>query len=595
MNEASHGQEDRHSGAFIPPQESQTSSGEGNVHPTALVQQIFNNPEALTLLRRAFHQDPVIGDDSAAKSNSNSAGASKAQTAHDTFSPAAKRPRNGENPSDENLILEPGISDSSQHTSHPSGDDEDEDEFCHSARWQTSEELSSFLGTLHKPLSAFERKAITRKYPRPDVDSIYTPALDNYLPSLVPGIKTADKDLTFWQDHVLDTLGPISMLFEHNYSFLAEAKPSENVTLSFEQLKDFGAVSSNAIRLLGNASALLSKERCKTVLNKINPMALCPLLPLRSSPRLAKIYLGMVLRQGVKPDQKQQKLCFKLLQRGTPPDVLSYFEAAPPLSEDWGTAGVDLSQKLGFLLALTAMERVSEIVSHDLRYRRYLPKGVSFQLPDLTKKSSVGQNLKTSFHAGFQDNSNLCVVKCVKESETRTLRFRPSDPSQPNKLVLSYIRPHKPISSASLSRWLKDLISRAVKEIKSCKEHYDVHMSNVSQLVTLHIGAGPTSVLSHMGDFGCGVGGWTAVKKIHGNKVINTLTTPTTTPSLMKTSLNDDWDDDNDEDSDDDDDDDDGKEDDDNGDEADYDDNDDGDDSIYLKKGNRFLREMIRD
>ena len=88
----------------------------------------------------------MIGVDSAAKSNSNSAGASKAQTAHDTFSPATKRPRGAENPSDEILILEVGISDSSQHTSHPSGDDKDEDEFCHSARWQASEELSSFLG-----------------------------------------------------------------------------------------------------------------------------------------------------------------------------------------------------------------------------------------------------------------------------------------------------------------------------------------------------------------------------------------------------------------------------------------------------------------
>ena len=130
------------------------------------------------------------------------------------------------------IILEPGTSDSSQNTSHSSGDDEDENEFCHSARWQASEELSSFLGTLHKPLSAFERKAITRTYPRPDVDSVYTPALDNYLPSLLPGIKTVDKDLRFLQDRVLDTLGPISMLFEHIYGFLAETKPGENVTLS---------------------------------------------------------------------------------------------------------------------------------------------------------------------------------------------------------------------------------------------------------------------------------------------------------------------------------------------------------------------------
>ena len=53
----------------------------------------------------------------------------------------------------------------------------------------------------------------------------------------------------------------------------------------------------------------------------------------------------------------------------------------------------DLSQKLGLLLDLTAMERVSEVVAHDLRYRCYIPEGVTFQLSVLTKKSRVGQNL----------------------------------------------------------------------------------------------------------------------------------------------------------------------------------------------------------
>ena len=40
--------------------------------------------------------------------------------------------------------------------------------------------------------------------------------------------------------------------------------------LSYEQMKDLGAMTSNAIRILGNASALLSKERRKAVVNKIN-------------------------------------------------------------------------------------------------------------------------------------------------------------------------------------------------------------------------------------------------------------------------------------------------------------------------------------
>ncbi|CAH3128154.1 unnamed protein product, partial [Pocillopora meandrina] len=42
--------------------------------------------------------------------------------------------------------------------------------------------------------------------------------------------------------------------------------------------------------------------------------------------------------------------------------------------------------------------------------------------------------------------------------------------------------------------------------------------SNTSKLVSLHLGSQPTTVLCHMGDFGCGHGGWTPVMKINGNK-----------------------------------------------------------------------------
>ena len=37
--------------------------------------------------------------------------------------------------------------------------------------------------------------------------------------------------------------------------------------------------------------------------------------------------------------------------------------------------------------------------------------------------------------------------------------------------------------------------------------------------VTLLVDSKPVSVLCHMGDFGCGDGGWTPVLKIDGRKV----------------------------------------------------------------------------
>ena len=131
-----------------------------------------------------------------------------------------------------------------------------------------------------------------------------------------------------------------------------------------------------------------------------------------------------------------------------------------------------LSLKLGLLLALTSMERVSEIVAHDLRYRRFTPDGVVFDLPELTKKSRFHQGPKASFHVSFPDNPKLCVVDGLKEYEKRTEPFRAnSERSKPNKLLLSYIRPHRPISSESLSRWLVSFLSSAGVDTTIFKAH----------------------------------------------------------------------------------------------------------------------------
>lgn len=82
-----------------------------------------------------------------------------------------------------------------------------------------------------------------------------------------------------------------------------------------------------------------------------------------------------------------------------------------------------LSQKLGVLLALTSVERVSEVVAHDLRFRRFLPEGVVFELPELVKKSRFQHGFKRSFHASFPENTNLCAVNCLWEYEKRTMEF----------------------------------------------------------------------------------------------------------------------------------------------------------------------------
>ncbi|XP_022809345.1 uncharacterized protein LOC111346322 [Stylophora pistillata] len=55
------------------------------------------------------------------------------------------------------------------------------------------------------------------------------------------------------------------------------------------------------------------------------------------------------------------------------------------------------------------------------------------------------------------------------------------------------------------------------KALQSCKEVYDAQRSKVSQVASLCFGSRQLSVFCHMGDFGCGDGGWTPVMKINGS------------------------------------------------------------------------------
>ncbi|KAL9953878.1 hypothetical protein ACROYT_G041351 [Oculina patagonica] len=54
--------------------------------------------------------------------------------------------------------------------------------------------------------------------------------------------------------------------------------------------------------------------------------------------------------------------------------------------------------------------------------------------------------------------------------------------------------------------------------VSSCKEQYDKHNSLKSQVFTLMFGSQKIPVYCHMGNFGCGDGGWTLAMKIDGTK-----------------------------------------------------------------------------
>jgi len=113
-----------------------------------------------------------------------------------------------------------------------------------------------------------------------------------------------------------------------------------------------------------------------------------------------------------------------------------------------------LSWKLVVLLALTSAEWGSELAGRDLRFTCFYPEGVCFTLPQLTKKSCIGNPAKTSFHASLPSDALLNVSyyeKCTEAS-----RPNASDAKISNKIFVSYIRLHRPVSSSTFPQWMKE-------------------------------------------------------------------------------------------------------------------------------------------
>ena len=76
-----------------------------------------------------------------------------------------------------------------------------------------------------KPLQRFERRTIIKDFPRPASDGAFTPNLENYLPSMISGLKLPDNSLRDIQDKILDALDAFCSLHE-------------NITLMQESMED---------------------------------------------------------------------------------------------------------------------------------------------------------------------------------------------------------------------------------------------------------------------------------------------------------------------------------------------------------------------
>ena len=147
--------------------------------------------------------------------------------------------------------------------------------------------------------------------------------------------------------------------------------------------------------------------------------------------------------------------------------VLKYLKTLSP-SEDLCLKL--LSFKLVALIALVTAQRVQTMkhmnIAEGLMFQS--SKGVTFLINARLKTSKPGE-LSEVFLERFNHDPELCVVRVLMLYLDKTKTFRISD--KHNSLFLSFIKPHKEVTSATLARWLLHVLSSSGINIDVFKAH----------------------------------------------------------------------------------------------------------------------------
>ena len=90
-----------------------------------------------------------------------------------------------------------------------------------------------------------------------------------------------------------------------------------------------------------------------------------------------------------------------------------------------------------------------------------------FQITSLLKQSRRGHHLAPIELMAYPGNSKLCIVAMLREYLARTQDLRKDQ----DQLLLSYQKPHHPITKDTLARWLRDILNKSRVNIELFSAH----------------------------------------------------------------------------------------------------------------------------
>ncbi|XP_043481179.1 uncharacterized protein LOC122512464 isoform X1 [Leptopilina heterotoma] len=116
-----------------------------------------------------------------------------------------------------------------------------------------------------------------------------------------------------------------------------------------------------------------------------------------------------------------------------------------------------LSSKIAILLALVTGHRLQTLISIDIRNIKESDNGIEIKIPDQIKTSKINRPQPTLFLPYYTENSLICPVLSLKEYLERTSSLR----GENKQFLLSFKKPYNPITTQTLSRWVKDVMTKS--------------------------------------------------------------------------------------------------------------------------------------
>jgi hypothetical protein len=112
-------------------------------------------------------------------------------------------------------------------------------------------------------------------------------------------------------------------------------------------------------------------------------------------------------------------------------------------------------------LALLTAQRCQTLSSLDLDFMQEIDNEIIFTIREKLKTTKAGKHLPHIKFLSYPEDIHLCPVAHIKFYIGKTKPMRSH-----SKLLLSYVKPFKPLTNSTIGRWVKSFLRDSGMDIK---------------------------------------------------------------------------------------------------------------------------------